>query len=331
MSTAASLRRQLRQAGVAKKAIDAVWPEWWSSDAESSLSATTELRYTLARRLGISPSSLFDGPLKFVWRDDAKFKNLGTETDQDRAILTSFGVAVARAAVSGVAPSPDLRPTSAQELRRAILQSSRYVGMGELLSFCWAFGIPVLNVTVFPLGQKRMHAMTVRVAARYSILIGRESSFPAQIAYALAHEIAHILLQHVSDSTALLEMGDPLTSAQPDDEEAEADRFALALLTGYERPEILIGHDRFSSRQLAEDALKAGPQHRIDPGVLALCVGHLTGRWAQSFGALKSIPGGIANVRASINKVAASQLDWGLLSPENQDYLRKVLGSPHGS
>ncbi|MGH3711292.1 MAG: ImmA/IrrE family metallo-endopeptidase [Pseudonocardiaceae bacterium] len=273
---------------------------------------------------------MFDGPPKFAWIGDAKFKNLGTETDQDRAILASFGVAVARAALGGLTPSPDLRPTSAQDLRDAILQSSGHVGMGELLTFCWAFGIPVLNVTVFPLGQKRMHAMTVRVATRYTILIGRESSFPAQIAYVVAHEIAHVLLRHVSDNTALLEMGDPLISTQPDEEEAEADRFALALLTGYERPEILAEHDRFSARQLAQAALDAGPQHRIDPGVLALCVGHSTGRWARSFSALKLIPDGTADVRASINKLAASQLDWGSMSRENQDYLRKVLGSAHG-
>jgi hypothetical protein len=50
VSARASLRRELRNAGLTRQAIDAVWPEWWSEDAERSLSATTELKYTVAQR-----------------------------------------------------------------------------------------------------------------------------------------------------------------------------------------------------------------------------------------------------------------------------------------
>ncbi len=100
VSTEASLRRELLNAGLTNRAIDAVWPEWWSSDAEMSLSATAELRYTVARRLGISPRSLFEGPPKFVWRDEAKFKNLGPTTPVEQFILTSFGIAAGALQIS---------------------------------------------------------------------------------------------------------------------------------------------------------------------------------------------------------------------------------------
>ena len=93
-SEARSLRRELRRAGITPSAIEAVWPEWWSAEAESSFSARTELRYTVARRLGLSPRYLLDGAAQFVWRDEAKFKNLGTTTDHQAIVLTSFGVAV---------------------------------------------------------------------------------------------------------------------------------------------------------------------------------------------------------------------------------------------
>jgi len=52
VSTEASLRRELLNAGLTSRAIDAVWPEWWSSDAEVSLSATAELRYCTQLRAG---------------------------------------------------------------------------------------------------------------------------------------------------------------------------------------------------------------------------------------------------------------------------------------
>ena len=71
------LRHELAQAGIANAAINAVWPEWWSAEAKDSLSATTELIYTVARRLGLSPRALFDGSPQFLWHDSTKFKNLG--------------------------------------------------------------------------------------------------------------------------------------------------------------------------------------------------------------------------------------------------------------
>ena len=38
--------------------VDAVWPAWWSDEAEGSPSAQTELRFGVSRRLGIDPRSL---------------------------------------------------------------------------------------------------------------------------------------------------------------------------------------------------------------------------------------------------------------------------------
>ena len=54
--SAGRLRREGDEAGTANAAINAVWPEWWSAEAEASLSATAELTYTVARRLGLSPA-----------------------------------------------------------------------------------------------------------------------------------------------------------------------------------------------------------------------------------------------------------------------------------
>lgn len=322
-----SLRRRLREAGISPRAIRAVWPEWWSSDAEASFSATTELRYTVARRLGMSPRSLFDDSPKFVWKDDAKFKNLGTESEHERNVLTSFGVAVGRCAVEASDKGGDLpQDLTAQKLRSSILASSHSVGLFELLLFCWSVGIPVLQLALFPLNQKRMHAIAVRAGDRYAVLIGRESKFPSQIAYMLGHEIGHIVLHHVSESAALLDIENPLQMNDPDDEERLADRFALELLTGDEDPDVASNRADFTARQLAQAAIEASRGRRIDPGVLALCLGHSTGRWPQTFGALKLIPPGEVDVGGMINELARSQLDWGSLSLENHDYLSKVLG-----
>ena len=97
------LRVELRRAGIANAAVDAAWPQWWSSEAESSSSATAELTFTVARRLGLSPQDLLDGEARFVWRDETKFKRLTASASAEEQAVSSFGCAVARTAVAGAA------------------------------------------------------------------------------------------------------------------------------------------------------------------------------------------------------------------------------------
>ncbi|MFD6290931.1 ImmA/IrrE family metallo-endopeptidase [Streptomyces sp. NPDC060205] len=320
------LRRELRQAGIANAAIDAAWPQWWSDEAAESVSATAELTFTVARRLGLSPRALFDGSPQFLWRDETKFKNLSSQSDEEEAALASFGMAIGRSAIT--ATSGEVLPSNltAATLREAILQQSRYVGPVDLLSFCWSFGIPILQLQVFPLQAKRMHAMTVQVDGRFAVLLGLETKYPAKAAYIIAHEIGHIVLGHLGANGALLEMADPMSIDESDDEELAADRFALELLTGREDPQILPDVTSYNSSQLAKAAVDASDRERVDPGVIALCLGHATKKWDKSFGALKIIPPGERDVGREINETAANQFDWGSLSYSSQEYLSRVMG-----
>lgn len=326
-TTEQTMRKQLRESGLTARAIDAVWPEWWSAEAEDSLSAATELRYTLARRLGIAPSSLFDGPPRFVWKDEARFKNLGTANDHEAAVLASFAVSVGRCAISAT-PLSSLGPEgiSASELRASILATSAFVGLDQLLATAWGLGIPVLHLAVFPLAQKRMHAVSARVSARYALLIGRESKFASQVAYYVAHELGHVALQHVADHAALLDVDDPLRATEVDEEEDAADRFALELLTGTPEPDIVANVQNFTGAMLRKAAMDVADEVRVEPGVIALCLAHRTGKWQQAMAALKGIPPGAMDIGSHLNDVAMSQFDWSLLSVENQDFLRTVMG-----
>lgn len=327
MSNSSELRRALRGAGFASSAIDAVWPEWWTKEAESSLSARSELRFTVARRLGLSPQQLLADEPAFIWRDEAKFKNLGAATEQERAILTSFGVAVGRATVRAFQRTSAVPSVSALELREAILRSAPTVTLDDLLPLCWGLGIPVVYLTVFPLGNKRMHAMTVRSDDSYAILLGRASKFAAQIAYLVAHEVGHIMLEHVANGVALLEIEDPLRQRTWDEEEDAADRYALALLTGTEHPDIASSQADFSASQLARAAAEAAADRQVDPGILALCFGHSSGHWREVFGALKILPPGETDVVTAVNAVARHQMDWDGLPPATREYLDRMLGS----
>jgi hypothetical protein len=324
-SEADEVRRRLRRAGLAPSAIRAVWPTWWSKEAEGSASAMVELRYTLARRLGLSPQSLFDdGTPEFLWTDEAKFKNVGAQSDHDLAVLTSFGVAIGQALLAAVPPPRASLPDSASSLREILLATEPTIGLGLLLNVCWSLGIPVVQLTVFPLGAKRMHALTVHIHGRFALLLGRRSHYEAEVAYIIAHELGHIARKHLNLSTALVEAEDPITRAG-DDEEQEADRYALELLTGNSEMEVVADRPDFTARQLAESALRAAVTYQIDPGVLALCLGHSSGRWRQAFGALK-IMSGRSNVPGQVNALARQQLETSTLPVDIQDFLDIVMG-----
>jgi Zn-dependent peptidase ImmA (M78 family) len=304
-----------------------VWPEWWTSEAEFSPSARAELRYTVARRLGLSPASLFDDTPRFLWRDASKFKNRGTQSETELAILTCYGVAVGRCLVDALPPAPSSPTTlSASELRRSILESHEVVDLLSLVATCWALGWPVIHLELFPLAQKRMHAMSVRVDDRYAVLVGRRSKFPAQIAFAIAHEIGHVMLGHVAGSVALFDAEDPLLRTEVDDEERGADEFALELLTGQAAPEVTASTQSYTATQLAAAAQVAAADLAIDPAILALCLGHATGRWRQTFGALKLIPPGEIPTGEVVNEIARTQLEWETLAVGSRDFLSKVMG-----
>jgi hypothetical protein len=324
----AKLRKELKRAGLTDQAVEAAWPLWWSDAASESPSAAAELRFTLARRLGLSPQSLAGDRVEFVWKENSRFKHLTKEEEVQRAALSSFGIAIGRMLVRGVEPASNLSGVPPDHLRNAILRSQHFVDLQGLLAACWGVGIPVIHLRVFPLSAKRMHAMVVRVRDRFAILLGRDASYPAPIAFTLAHEIGHIALKHLEATDAVVDMEDPAQIEPDDDEESAADHYALELLTGDPSPKIETNLDDFSAAQLARAVLVAGPDRNIEPGTLALCVAYQNKNWAQANSALKMIYGQSKPVWREVNLLAAKQIDWSAVGSDSTDYLRAVMAVP---
>lgn len=320
------LRVELRRAGIANAAVDAAWPQWWSSDAEESLSATAELTFTVARRLGLSPRALLDGEARFIWHDKTKFKHLTADVSEDQAALSAFGRAVGSSILPAVTYAGPRR-FAAHEIRESLLARSPVVDTDALLVVCWGLGIPVLQLNVFPLSAKRMHAMSVGVDDRAAILLARSESYLAPAAFTIAHEIGHVMLGHVDGGGSLVDMENPLQAADASDgEEVEADAYALELLTGQPQPDVVSDSARFSASQLADAVQTQGPELQIDPGVLALCAGHATQEWDKAYGALKIIPPGRQDISSYINDFARRSIDWDRVADDVQDYVCAILG-----
>lgn len=322
--------RLLSDAGLSESVVDAAWPEWWSDAADTSPSAQAELRFSVARKLGLDPRSVLndDEAPRFVWDDSAKYKSFSGDAAKDKPAIAAFGTSVAR--ILNRAVSSDgysLEGADAASIRAHILTHQPFVRLIDLLGLAWGVGIPTIHLKVFPLSAKRMCAMTAKTGDRYAILLAKDALYPAWIAYHLAHEIGHIALGHVSSGAALIDMDDPAERADaPDEEERAADRFALELLTG--DPDFRVGKkgQGDSASELARNALSVGPSHGIEPGTLALCYGHATKEWQTVQAAMKKIYARELPAWQETNRIARSQLQWEALSDESINFLRAVMG-----
>jgi hypothetical protein len=331
---AAGFRQSIELMGYPRATVDAVWPEWWSAEAEDSLAAQTELRFTVARRLGLRPTTLFDGDApEFVWQHEAKFKGLTALDDRERAAITSFGQAFTQTLLPAVAAptkGPSLVGLSAEELRASIMdQPGSVVDIESLCVLCWALGVPIVHLRVFPLPAKRMAAMAVRVGDRFAILVGRDASFPAPTAFHIAHEIAHIALGHLANTAAIVDTK-ILGREHEDAEEAEADRFALTLLTGDPEPKIEMNQRARTGKQLAQASIAATRPPgglRIEAGTLCLCYGYQTGDWHIAYASLRHVYLHEHAVWKVLNRFASNEIEWDALSIGGQAYVRAVLGA----
>lgn len=317
---------ELRRAGFSRSAIDAAWPSWWDDELARSPSGRAELRFALARRLGLKPQPLLGERVEFLWDDEARFKHLTASEEAAKAAITSFGVSIGRMLLRAVAEGPELGTIAALRLREALLANRPFADLSGLLSTCWALGIPIVHLRVFPLESKSMHAMVVRVGGRMAILLGHDARYPAQLAFTLAHEIGHIMLGHLDGATALVDVEDPATAADRDEQEVEADTYALTVLTGRADPDIQTNVDRFNAPSLAKAVRDAGPQYRIDPGTLALCLAYRRRAWPVAMAALGMLYPQLGPVWGEVNAVAREQIDWTSLSEDSADYLRNVMG-----
>jgi hypothetical protein len=314
--------------GLSDSAIDAAWPEWWSDDADSSPSAQAELRFSIARNLGLDPRSLLDDEApQFLWDDSAKYKNFSGDPQRDKPAITSFGISVARILVKGVGSHHPLEGITAASLRTHILRNQPFVRFVDLLALLWGVGVPTIHLRVFPLSAKRMCAMATKTGDRSAVLLAKDSLYPAPMAFHLAHEIGHIALGHVTQGSALIDMDDPAEHANDgDDEERAADAFALELLTGDPQFRVEKKGTGNNADELARQALAVGPAHQIEPGTLALCYGYTTNEWPTVQAAMKQIYTSEIPVWSVTNNIARGQLQWDQLSDENESFLRAVMG-----
>jgi hypothetical protein len=311
----------LKGMGLSVATIKSVLPSWWDDSFANDPLGLTELKILLARRLSIDPATIFadDGKVEFL---PVIRRYKGGRPDLVKALQSSTLIANAlcRTALASVPPRAELASfEDPVQLRKSILQSrAKYVGLPELLEFCWSAGIPVLHIC-FPTGQKKFDALAISEGGRHAIALCRNERSPAWLAFHLAHEIGHIALGHLNAEGMIIDEkieDDALTMAQ----EAEANAYAITLLgsTGIEPP-ILNFKKRLAQ---VKSFLELASTHQVLPGHLVLKAGSRDANFNCARTLLNEIEGA-QDARELISRRALDELRQAGITEEADEFLTK--------
>ena len=258
-----NLKGEIRAVGLKPAIIMQSLPDWWE-DAQEHLSGVVEIRGFIARHFGLEIDP--NGRLHSNNLPNARFKTTKGTNVQDIAAPRAFA-----ATISGLVAKATSIPWSGQvpqanELREHIVSKANWVGFNELLDYCWSIGIPVICVPDLPAEGSKMEGQVMFCIDRPVIFISKNPDFPAWNLFVLAHELGHLARGHldfVNGESIIDEKIDEKDVS--DQQEQEANEYALELLTGDGKKEIKLNR-LFKATALAPIAQQFGRDRSIDPG-----------------------------------------------------------------
>ncbi|MEQ9372221.1 MAG: ImmA/IrrE family metallo-endopeptidase [Coleofasciculus chthonoplastes F3-SA18-01] len=320
--TMTTLYDRLSKFGFTKKFIrEQVLPDWWDSELENNYIAVTEAAGYISKRLGLDIRSLLhpDLPITFKQLGSPKFKKRKSTDKQSLLIAQGMATRVAEMVTYSFKTEYVALPQKASEIRNQILQENRCLDLCGLLKFCCSHGVPVIHFSNFPPTASKMEGMAAKLNNRPVIVISLYQRYSAWLLFITAHELGHLVKEHVSNGILVDEHIKP----SKDIEEVEANNFATELLLG-STTKYTWGKE-LEPVKLAAIAKSVAERDSLDPGVLVLNYAWTRNQWDVGMKALELIEPD-ANAPANINRHLVQYLDWNRLDMDSQDYLKMVIG-----
>lgn len=336
--TAKTAFNSLKEAGYPQSFVKKLMPEWWDNSLLKTSAGVLQFALILKQKLGINANFSKDGTLTIpteVNIEHVSFKRrLGTGLNELN-VATNIGIAASRIALISTMPQYSPLPNDSQKLHEMVCEHSgkEYVDYEGLLDFCWACGIPVLFLKDIPRTTKKMTGMAVIVDERPAILLGfNYAQFSKQL-FVLAHELGHIVSGHVENNGVLvdediLDITEGLegrASLRRDEQEREADAFALSLLRNNRNDVMSHFKKNSSSAVLAATAHEMSKKFKIDPGHLILSYAKENDDWIRANQALNFITQRVSAIDLMKEKFIAYS-DLTKISEESNDYILSIQG-----
>lgn len=318
---------RLKKVGYERKFVqECVLPDWWSDDLAAVPANRAIAELAIARHFGFRTADLRAPkcPLALPHCENVRLKRNAKITQQQVAGT----VAVARRAAELVAecatdlPSFD-GPALASAVRDAILRNHAHVDLESLLAYCWSHGIAVVHLARTPSSSKKIAGLAMFCGKRPVIVLASGRDSPPWIAFHLAHELGHIMREHVRDAGDVI-VDQDLDKKDEDQQEQEADSFACEVLTGESSPGFPAKFG-LTAEKLAQAALQYGESRRISPGTVVLIYGRSAARFPVVQGALKFL-GQDIGAHEQITDELRRLLPMGDLPETTERFLRGCAG-----
>ncbi|MDO8768476.1 MAG: hypothetical protein Q7K57_07210 [Burkholderiaceae bacterium] len=326
--------RSLEAAGYPRNLQQLLLPDWVTPEVISDDATAAEVATILAKRLGLRPTSLFSQAphIETLRRRDTKYKRSIPNKSKNLTAATAVAVSLAEtiAAACSIPFSPF--PTNALSFRQAVLTDfpGNWLGLRNLLMYCWAHGVPVVHLAEIDQGVAKMDGMVVQTDDRPVIVLSKNADLWAWQLFVLTHEMAHIALGHVEPDEILIdeELGkESYAMEDPDVDERAADAFAIEVMNGRPDATYRVSDEQVNAPTLARAAFDHGKSQQIDPGHIVLNFAHRSGNWPVGIAAAKILQGDKPAAAVVINEAMWRELDPEAFSDDTLEFLRRATGS----
>jgi hypothetical protein len=312
----------LKEKGLPRKYVDSViMPSWWNFDIEITPSNFVNLAHSLSRRLSLDVESILklDMPLEFSPIPNPKFKkNKNTRIEQLK-LASSLNWRLVGIVGSSISEPYILMPDTSFQIRKEILAKYGSINLHSLIKYCWDHYLPVVHFNKFPKNTCKPDGIASNFHDRPVIIIGSAQKFPSRLLFILAHELGHIVLGHVKDGMLLDEN---LLKQERDEEENQADRFAIELLFG--RTEPYEWDDKLDYVKLKSVSRDFSKQDCVAQGAVLLNYAYnQKHEWKKVVSLLQKIESEL-NAPEIINYFLKVNLRLEHLSDDASDYLHRI-------
>lgn len=332
VSNAKIVYDQLKEFGLTRAQVRKLLPAWWEPDAEKYEDGFAELCVLIGRRLCLDSGALMNGLVKPRTPISLAYKHRVGATHQSLQGATSIALSLS-AVISEAVKTPYSRIPATPEIFAAQVRlvGDGLVGLRSMISTCWAMGVPVIPMPNLPVGLRKMDGAVIKSNNRPIILISKKKSSQAWLAFILAHEIGHIARGHLDRDSSIIdvslqEQATYEADAEDDQQEREADKYALDLLGGTDLESIV---SKWAIRASpAEIAVRAREFHKelgIEAGHLVLRYAFKTKRWPESIAALKYLRED-SDAEVVMQETLIQHMDFNLVADDLRDFVMQITG-----
>lgn len=291
--TAKAIYERLKEAGYPKSYISRSLPKWWDNSFFKKKDGIAQFSSILNQRIGVNIIFSADNRITIDENNDLlRFKHSRNTNPCELTIAANIGRALFKHAISCIKKDCVQLDSDPIQLRNEILKRSddEIITFELLLDFCWDSGIPVVFLDDLPRTAKRMTGMALCVDGRPGIVLGFKNKQTSRQLFVLAHEIGHIACGHVSLNGILVDESindvketiSDVSLIKKDQQEKEADSFALKLIRGGIVNPLLEFNSKINSTELAANAIIKSQELKIDPGHLIISYAKLYDDWPKA-------------------------------------------------